>query len=110
MTYINFEGEVKPTRIAADIGQGTSEDAYYVYTLEFNCLLQIGPPAKVYPTTTIETIDVNIYSDNNPDEINQIDESMGELIELTTLVITSYSFRSSLVILITHYFHLIFFK
>lgn len=60
LTTLKFDGNFDFTKSVKDIGSGGSADDYHIVNMDFNILVQISPPAKVYNAEVIEEIHVNI--------------------------------------------------
>lgn len=63
-TTMRFDGDVSFGRTSSDIGAGTRDDPYYVYTMDFTLLVHMSSPTKVYEAKVIETVHTNIKSLN----------------------------------------------
>jgi hypothetical protein len=83
LTTLKFDGEIRPTRRAADIGGGT-EDAYHVYEMDFNCIIQLSPPAIVYESRLIQEVHVNIQYMNESIDWDSMTDIDGFVIRADT--------------------------
>lgn len=76
LTTMYFQGDVKASRVATDIGNGNSDD-YYVWTLDFVITpVYISPPVKIFEADQIEQVRVavkDLYSSADFDEMDDID-------------------------------------
>ena len=82
-TTITFDGDVSFGRTGgADIGSGTRDEPYYVYTMDFSTLVHMSSPMKVYEAKVIETVHANIKSINEEVDFDTMDD-------IDTFIITS---------------------
>ena len=60
LTNLTYKGNVDFKRVSAGLGEGTGEDAHYVFDMDFEIMVQISPPAKQYAGKSIESVHTNI--------------------------------------------------
>ncbi len=68
LTSLLFQGDVKMEKV---VPSGTEVDPMYTYTLTFDTVIWISPPAKVYETKHIYEIDFTIFDKEDGSDFDE---------------------------------------